>query len=261
MNDDPDDFYELDDSDDPFADGPEGDDPFGGEIIYRQINVAEVLRQENIVLTRESFLADPNRLMWQDDVRPEWVVEAYQTNAEFRDNLQYWIAREVRKTGSLGSGESWLEVLQPALSATEVAELYLQIRDLSQRLELEWRGEFEAVFPDHKAALPPPEPKGVLHYWASVLYQAMTWKKDIAQVRACLEGMQADGITPTMLPYISPESLKKGYEIFLYDASPGLGIKGTKGLTFVQMATHVGHTEIAALLIASGLEQEPRSSP
>jgi hypothetical protein len=257
MNDDPDDFYELDDSDDPFADGPEGDDPFGGEIIYRQINVAEILRQENIVLTRESFLTDPNRLMWQDDVQPEWIVEAYRTHAPFQANFQYMLARSVSKRGDFSVAEGWLEVLAPALSADEMVELYLQIRDRSQRLELEWRGEFEAAFPDHKAALlPPPQPEGIVRYWASVLYRAMTWKKDIAQVRVCLEKMQADGVTPTMLPYISPEALTLGYERWVMDSPPG-----TESMTFVQMATHVGHTEIAALLIASGLEQEPRSSP
>jgi hypothetical protein len=126
---------------------------------YVRIEAADVLRQPGVTVTREAFLADPSRLVWQDGVQPEWIAEAYRANEQFRENVLYALSRSVSKRGDFSLAAGWLQILSPALSETEAVKLYEEIRDRSQRFESEWRTEFEQAFPAHVHALPAPTPE------------------------------------------------------------------------------------------------------
>jgi hypothetical protein len=51
-------------------------------------------------------------------------------------------------------GELWLLILPKALTVDQTVELYEEIRELSERLEFEWRDEFIGIFPDAQGAIP-----------------------------------------------------------------------------------------------------------
>lgn len=112
-------------------------------------------------MTREEFLRDPVPNMWialgQQEVPPDWIREAW-NNRAFRENITYEFVRGVRKLGDLGDCQYWLGVLPGILTDDEVVSLYIAIRDESHRYEDEWRGEFEAAFPNVVDKLPHPKP-------------------------------------------------------------------------------------------------------
>ena len=65
------------------------------------------------------------------------------------------IARSLSKTGGFGLvGDEWLMALPPALTSSEAANLYVRLRDESERLESEWRDKFIALFPQSTDQLP-----------------------------------------------------------------------------------------------------------
>lgn len=199
-------------------------------------------------ITRESFLADPSRVVWRDGVQPEWILEAYRANEQFRASISYALSRSVSKGGDFSLAGGWLQILGSALAAEEVAALYVAIRDESARLEPEWRAEFAAAFPQHQTALPPINPDGAASYWCSMLYRAITRDRDLLRVRECLAELRACGADLATLPRVSPESLKLGYEVWAAEDGPS-----DRALTFVEVARRVGQPEIAELLAESGL--------
>ncbi len=72
-----------------------------------------------------------------------------------RDNLVNGIARYVSKNADLSFSHDVLRHLNSFFTVEDSVELYVQIRDLSQRLEEEWRDAFVEYFPDCSEALPP----------------------------------------------------------------------------------------------------------
>jgi len=105
-------------------------------------------------LTREQFLADPVQ-RFRDDIDPAWVAEAYLAGGRFREDITDWIANSVSKIGNLGQAAYWVGVLGGRLDGAEAARLYECVRDRSERLEFEWRAEFEAAFLSAAGSLPP----------------------------------------------------------------------------------------------------------
>lgn len=215
---------------------------------YVRIEGAEVLREPGVIVTRESFLAAPSRLVWQDGIQPEWIVEAYRADDQFRENVRYSLSRSVSKRGDFSLAGGWLQILSPVLGAEEVAALYVAIRDESLRLEPEWRAEYVAAFQQHQSALPPVDPAQAVMYWSSMLYQAIIGDKDLSRVRQCLDELRACGADLATLPRVSPDSLEQGYEIWANDEAPA-----EERLTFVEVARRAGQAEIADLLASSGL--------
>ena len=105
-------------------------------------------------MTREQFLADPvNQL--RIGIEPAWIVTAYRAGGRFREDVIDWISQSVSKIGNMGQAAFWVKVLADKLDGKEAAYLYGCIRDRSERLEFEWRSEFETAFPSVVGMLPP----------------------------------------------------------------------------------------------------------
>src|SRR4051812_1055167 len=76
-----------------------------------------------------------------------WISRAWKESPEFREEIQSCLLRSVSKVGSLSLAAEWLTFIHSALSVDEVIDLYVLIRDQSDRSEIEeWRREFEEVF-------------------------------------------------------------------------------------------------------------------
>jgi len=121
---------------------------------YVKIEASEVLRQPGARPTREQFLADPSRLAFSEGVQPEWVVEAFRTNDQFRENILYALSRSVSKYGDFHLASGWMEMLATGFSPDEVRSLYAAIQERAGRDDAEWRAEFEAAFPGSASYLP-----------------------------------------------------------------------------------------------------------
>ena len=113
-------------------------------------------------MTRAEFLAAP----WpavragDNDVPPEWIGDAW-SQRPFRKRVVDEITRSVRLSGDFFAVSHLLTALgQASLRREAVVELYVAIRDGSERLEADWRGEFEDAFTEHVAWLPPTELDG-----------------------------------------------------------------------------------------------------
>ena len=90
-------------------------------------------------------------------IPPEWIKVGW-ADAQFRDQIVYQWIRSVSKLGDFDLvSEQWMMVLPGILDCNEVTELYLQIRQSSGRLELEWRDHFIRLFPLTSGQLPPSE--------------------------------------------------------------------------------------------------------
>jgi hypothetical protein len=107
------------------------------------------------IVSKEQFLADPVRLWAKtpDPVPADWVAAAW-ANTVFREHASYGLARSVSKTGEFTLEDDALAVLPTVLTAQEAEDLYIYIRDTSERLESEWREQFEATFPVCRGRLP-----------------------------------------------------------------------------------------------------------
>jgi hypothetical protein len=214
-----------------------------------RIEAADVLREPEVVATREAFLADPFRMVWQSGVQAEWVAEGYRTNQAFRQSLVVSaLVRSVIKCGRFDFAAGWLEMLRPFLSASEVAELYCAIRDQSknERLELEWRPRFVAVFPEVAHCLPPVAADEIRAYWEPELFDAIVEGRSAERVTAVLRELSSAGV--------DPGSLSVMYR-FLFDefgsfrpCSPD----DPDAMTFAELAEGVGANTLAQLLRTSG---------
>lgn len=105
-------------------------------------------------MDKSAFLKNPD-CMDPRDVPSEWMAEAWTIDA-VRANQTYGLARAVGKCGELAFTQGYLDLLARSLSDEQLVELYCEIRDLSDRDEVEWRGEFERTFPRVVASLPAP---------------------------------------------------------------------------------------------------------
>lgn len=108
-----------------------------------------------VPISREEFLAEPMKYWLDPDVQvlPEWR-EAAAAQPIVRENLYYALARSVSKTGTFDLAQECLELLTRTLSTEEAGELYGYVRDVSGRLEYEWRPDFERAFPAAALDLP-----------------------------------------------------------------------------------------------------------
>jgi len=101
---------------------------------------------------KKAFLQSPTRFRLPEEIPADWLLEGWKQRA-FRDDVVYSLARSVNKVGDFAlAGDVWLKNLPRALDHDAVLDLYVRLRDESQRLEIEWRPAFEAAFQGH--ALP-----------------------------------------------------------------------------------------------------------
>jgi hypothetical protein len=77
--------------------------------------------------------------------------------AREKDGFIDGIARWVSKSASLAVSDTELRALREFFTVADTVYLYEQIRDVSRRLEFEWRDEFLRYFPAATDDLPPME--------------------------------------------------------------------------------------------------------
>jgi hypothetical protein len=214
-----------------------------------RIEAADVLREPGVVATRETFLTDPFRMVWQSGVQPEWVAEAYRTNEAFRRNMvTYALARSVIKCGAFDFAAGWLDVLRPHLTEPEVVGLYEGIREQAkgERLELEWRPRFAAAFPGVADQLPAIGADEVRAYWEPELFDAIVVGRSGEEAAAILRELASGGVDlgslSVMYRYLFDKSGR------FYRSPP----EDEDSMTFSELAEHVGAHNLAELLCAAG---------
>lgn len=207
-----------------------------------RIEAADSLSEPGITITREEFLIDPIRLMWQHDVQLEWIMEAYRTNKEFRNNVWYGLSRSVTKRGNFSLAGGWLQIFSSILEEDEVTTLYEAIRQGSQRLELEWRPEFVEAFPHCRDVLPKVDFEEIKCYWEQTLFHAI-WDRDLSQVKQAVEELRRAGIPLNSLEKLAPEALEDGEVAYQSD-----------GLSLRETAARLEEQEIEEYLRAAGME-------
>jgi hypothetical protein len=211
---------------------------------YVQIEASEVLRQPGFRPTREEFLADPSRLAFSEGLQPEWVVEAFRTNDQFRENILYALSRSVSKYGDFHLASGWMEVLATGFSPDEVRSLYAAIRDQARRGEADWRAEFEAAFPGSAGYLPElPREERVWQFYHP-LFEAIG-ARDLGRVRELVAEMCRFGIRPDEVQgevLIPPEGLSPEQ----LDELPVDEI--TFDLNAVEYAERIGAAEVLTVL-------------
>jgi hypothetical protein len=107
-------------------------------------------------MNKEEFLARPLQCLLSKHEftpPPDWISAAWQQFA-FQQEAVYALSHSVSKTGSLQGASDWISLLSSALTPQDAKELYLAIRNNSQRSESEWRDEFKRAFPGSTALLP-----------------------------------------------------------------------------------------------------------
>lgn len=163
-------------------------------------------------------------------------------NPAWRSRVIYELARSLSKTGSffLTGGIEFLASLR--LDQAEVVALYEAIRDSTGRLELEWRPEFEAAFPQVAGQLPAVSPLGFRTFWESVLFDAIV-ANNVELLRESLAAFHEAGISLGSLGPLAPESLMVGIPV-----GWGPGNDPDVGLTFFQIAERVSSDEVRCLL-------------
>jgi hypothetical protein len=172
---------------------PMGDPLEGAK--YIRIEASEVLRKPGFRPTREQFLADPPQLAFSEGLEPEWVVEAFRTNEQFRENILYALCRGISKGGDFSLASGWMEMLATGFSPAEVVSLYTTIRDRARRGVAEWRAEFEGTFPGSASYLPevPREERTQAFYLP--LFRAIG-SRYLTAVQAVVADMRKHGIHP-----------------------------------------------------------------
>ena len=105
-------------------------------------------------MNRAEFLKDPIR-SFSESVPVDWFCAAWKQRP-FRDHVTGQFVRAVSKTGEFGLVGSLVPFVRAALKKTSAVALFKEIRDASDRLELEWREEYEKLFPEFASSLPRP---------------------------------------------------------------------------------------------------------
>jgi hypothetical protein len=162
----------------------------------------------------------------------DWMAAEW-GSAKFGGNIAYELSRSVSKVGNFKLvGESMLPILRQFLSADQWVELYVAIRDESQRLEFEWRNEFETAFPESVDKLPPSQDRKVI---AEDLWNAVD-TGDGRNVEYLLE----------LLPHLE-------------DGPRLLSEAGPTGKTLIEAAREKGQTLVVELL--QNAEKNPNPPP
>jgi hypothetical protein len=117
-----------------------------------------------MTISQKQFFSNPEAaILAGSEVPAEWIQRAWEQHERFREDVVYYLARSVSKTGTFNLADAaWLKVLPDVLSAEDAAALYLDILEQSQRLEYEWRPAFLAAFPAAAPLLPEPADVAIL---------------------------------------------------------------------------------------------------
>jgi hypothetical protein len=118
-----------------------------------------VLFSRGLNVTKEEFLSNPLAYYFgaklpTENVPIEWFREAWDTNSTFREEMIYYFADNVKKSGSIRFPINVGE-MSDYFSAEQAIQLYEGLRDGADRCETEWRIEFQEDFPQCVDRLPP----------------------------------------------------------------------------------------------------------
>lgn len=113
----------------------------------------------DLTMNQNEMLDNP-RLIWDEDNRGDLTaagLTALWGNKRFRDRVTNDMVKMIDKEGGFGSDWDLWEVFAEALSEDQVLRLFDAIRTQTDRMESEWRGEFESIFEGRCDNLPEPE--------------------------------------------------------------------------------------------------------
>jgi hypothetical protein len=108
-------------------------------------------------VTRQEFLANPSSVILNPNavIPAEWITEAWHSNTQFRENLEYALSRSVSKVGSFALADDVLNLVAGFLVGPEIDAHYRTVARKSRRDPDEWKSEFSQAFP----AFSPPKSK------------------------------------------------------------------------------------------------------
>jgi hypothetical protein len=139
-----------------------GETAIGGASAFIAVfDGAQLMPEPPPVVTREEFFARPNYWYYLGGapIPDQWIAEAWEDLAEFRDNVTYEFEREASKVGELDAIQSSLEFLDRILPLHRMVEIYKKVRARSPHRETEFRPTFERVFGERMSAFPTALPR------------------------------------------------------------------------------------------------------
>ena len=99
-------------------------------------------------MDHEKLLDNPS-LVWDEENRGDLdasvLAEAW-SNRGFRDQIISDMVHMLDQDGGFGGDWDLWEVLAEALDEEHVIKLFESLREQTDRMESEWRGEFEGIF-------------------------------------------------------------------------------------------------------------------
>jgi hypothetical protein len=203
-------------------------------------------------LTREEFLVNPLELFYSrtNEIPPEWIRAAWETDDDFHRELHYLISRELRKNGELKGVRGLAVILAQSLTPEQVVELYISLggKGTHPRL-LEWREQFEEYFA-RDAHLLPTIPEEItlklypLYLAGAIKYDRSDWAK--AKIRDLLR-RGGDINRLYRLIGIEPTSEFGEYEVVPPTESGGISV--------LELARHWGRLRIIELLLEAGAQE------
>jgi hypothetical protein len=127
-------------------------------------------------------------------IPPDWIAMAWDKNSAFREVIVDQFVRSLKKTGSFLLASEEMTVSQRGLDADRVVQLYCELRTMTRRNEIEWRLEFETLFPKAAAALPPVFRQSVdrFDFGNSIAFGIID--KNIPQLKYLLRHLETHGI-------------------------------------------------------------------
>jgi hypothetical protein len=201
-------------------------------------------------VTKDEFLANPIVVLahGRADIPREWIAAAWQQPL-FREYIIDLTIRSVVKTGTPGLAVEWLELLPGALSGQQVAELYVTIKEGTERSETEWRPDFESLFPNDLDALPPVDIQREIDNTIVELIFYIGLRR-IANVRAAVNRIVINNWDRARIR-IKTDVLRAIPEC--NRLLQQLSLDGEEEVTLLQIATLLGDEAIVEVLTDAGL--------
>jgi hypothetical protein len=144
----------------------------------------------------------------------------------------------VERDGST-SGTAWPAILRRHLSADNIQELFIYVRNRAARLEPEWRASFAADFHVNDSSLPQYDVGQGLMYYSLRLLQAFA-RLDEEEVLAVVNEGLSRGIPVSQVYYSADELSEGGVNLPL----------ASEQATAAEVSTALGMPKVASALAA-----------
>lgn len=203
-------------------------------------------------MTRAEFFSTPLNAVrtWSKPIPPEWIQEAWDKDAFFREQLTYECQREISKNGDLKGISGLVKLLSESLSEKQAIDLFIELGGGGRNYrEVEWRGQFETAFAQYAQRFPPMPDKLLHRSYAEYMAMIIGYNLPV-NVQNVLADFRKQGGDVNRLWKVKsaePNPETGEFEAVEPDAEGGLGV--------LQLARRLGRDEIAAVLVATGANQ------